>query len=76
MSSLWQHRDLKLLWAGETVSEFGHMISRLAVARLAVNSLHASAFDTSILAAAQTAAFLLVGLPAARGWTARSVDPS
>ncbi len=64
MSSLWHHRDFRFLWAGETVSEFGSMISGVALALLAVKTLHASAFDTSILAAAGTASFLLVGLPA------------
>jgi MFS family permease len=64
MSSLWRHRDFRLLWGGETVSEFGSMISGVAVALLAVKVLRASAFDTSVLTAAGTASFLLVGLPA------------
>lgn len=64
MSSLWHHRDFRFLWAGETVSEFGSMISGVALGLLAVNTLHASPLDTSILAAAGTASFLLVGLPA------------
>ena len=58
------HRDFRLLWGGETVSELGSQISLLAIPLLAVNSLHATAFEMGLLTAASTAAFLIVGLPA------------
>jgi len=58
------HRDFRLLWGAETASELGSRVSTLAVPIVAVRSLHASTFAVGALAAASTAAFLLVGLPA------------
>jgi MFS family permease len=62
--SLWGHRDFRLLWGGETVSEFGSAIGMFAVSLLAVHTLNVSTFEVSILAALSMSAFLLVGLPA------------
>jgi MFS family permease len=64
MASLWRHRDFRLLWGGETVSDFGSQISVVAIMLVAVRSLHASTFEVGALDAASTMAFLLVGLPA------------
>lgn len=64
MASLWKHRDFRILWAGETISELGSQISMVAVSLVAVRSLHATTFQVSLLFASSTAAFLLVGLPA------------
>ena len=61
---LWRHRDFRLLWGGETVSELGSQVSVLAIPLLAVRTLHATTFEVALLAAASTAAFLIVGLPA------------
>ncbi len=58
------HRDFRLLWGGETVSELGSQISLLAIPLLAVRTLHATTFQMGLLTAASTAAFLIVGLPA------------
>jgi predicted MFS family arabinose efflux permease len=58
------HRDFRLLWAGETVSELGSQVSLLAIPLVAVRALNATAFEVSVLVALATAAFLLVGLPA------------
>jgi MFS family permease len=58
------HRDFRLLWGGETVSELGSQVSLLAIPLLAVRTLHATTFQVGLLTAAQTAAFLIVGLPA------------
>src|SRR5580693_7792312 len=58
------HRDFRLLWAGETVSEVGSQVSLLAIPLLAVRTLHATPFQMGLLTAASTAAFLIVGLPA------------
>jgi MFS family permease len=58
------HRDFRLLWGGETVSELGSQVSLLAVPLLAVRTLHATTFQVGLLTAAETAAFLIVGLPA------------
>jgi MFS family permease len=62
--SLWRHRDFRRLWGGETISEFGSQISLVAVSLLAVRTLHATAWEVGVLTAAETLAFLLVGLPA------------
>jgi MFS family permease len=62
--ALRHHRDFRLLWGGETVSELGSQISLLAIPLLAVKTLHATTFQMGLLTAASTAAFLIVGLPA------------
>jgi MFS family permease len=64
MATLWKHRDFRILWGGETISEVGSQISIVAVSLVAVRSLHATTFQVSMLVASSTAAFLLVGLPA------------
>ena len=60
---LFRHRDFRLLWGGETVSELGSQVSILAIPLLAVRTLHATTFEVGVLIASSTAAFLLVGLP-------------
>ncbi len=61
---LWRHLDFRRLWIGETVSAFGTQISRLALPLVAILALHASTFEVGLLTAFETAAFLIVGLPA------------
>jgi MFS family permease len=61
---LLRHRDFRLLWGGETVSELGSQVSLLAIPLLAVRTLHATTFEMGLLTTASTAAFLVVGLPA------------
>ncbi len=61
---LLRHRDFRLLWGGESVSELGSQVSLLAIPLLAVGTLHATTFEMGLLTAASTAAFLIVGLPA------------
>ncbi|HEY2765355.1 MAG TPA: MFS transporter, partial [Pseudonocardiaceae bacterium] len=61
---LWRHRDFRRLWIGDTISQFGTTISRLALPLLAVLVLHASPFQVGLLTAFETLAFLLIGLPA------------
>lgn len=58
------HRDFRMLWGGETVSELGSQVSLLAIPLVAVRTLHATTFEIGALTAASTAAFLLIGLPA------------
>uniref|UniRef100_UPI0016079D42 MFS transporter n=1 Tax=Kutzneria kofuensis TaxID=103725 RepID=UPI0016079D42 len=62
--SLRQHRDFRQLWAGDTLSQFGAAIGQFALPALAVTQLAATPFEVGALSAAETAAFLLVGLPA------------
>src|SRR5579875_3663450 len=61
---LWHHRDFRRLWIGETVSQFGTMVSQLALPLVAILVVHASTFEVGLLTALETAAFLVVGLPA------------
>ncbi|MEP6851468.1 MAG: hypothetical protein ABJA87_02215 [bacterium] len=39
---LWHHPDLRRLWIGDTVSQFGTAVSAIALPLLAVLVLHAS----------------------------------
>lgn len=63
-SGLWRHLDFRRLWVGETVSQFGTMVTELALPLVAIHAVHASTFQVGLLGAFQTVAFLLVGLPA------------
>jgi MFS family permease len=62
--SLLFHRDFRLLWVGDTVSQFGSIVTNTAAPLLAALVLAATPFQMGLLTAADTAAFLLVGLPA------------
>jgi MFS family permease len=61
---LFFHRDFRLLWTGDTISQFGSTITQVAAPLLAALVLAATPFQMGLLGAADTAAFLLVGLPA------------
>ncbi len=58
------HRDFRLLWAGESLSQGCLMVGHTVLPLIAVQALAVGAFDMGLLAAAETLAFLLVGLPA------------
>jgi MFS family permease len=58
-AGLWGHRDFTLLWAGQTISQFGSQISTVAVPLIAVITLHASAAQMGLLGALGRAPFLL-----------------
>src|SRR5215471_18337089 len=62
--SLWRHRDFLLLWTGQSISEIGSAVTIVALPLAAVVLLHATTFEVGLLAAAGTACFLLVALPA------------
>src|SRR5258708_2517475 len=68
--SLWRHPDFLKLWSGQTVSRAGTQVSQLALPLVAIKVLNASAFLVGVLSAAETAPFLLGGLPAG-GWVGR-----
>ncbi len=61
-SSLWRHRGFLKLWAGQTISQFGSQFSLLALPLVAAVGLQASPAEMGILAAAEAAPFLLLGL--------------
>ena len=63
-ASLWRNRDFRQLWAAETVSQVGTHITLLALPVLAVTVLHATPLEMGVLTALETAAFLVIGLPA------------
>jgi MFS family permease len=57
-----RHRNLRLLWAGETTSQVGNGITIVVLPLIAVVSLHASAFTVSLLRAAAWLPWLAGGL--------------
>lgn len=52
------------LWAGQSAAQVGFQVGTLATSAIAITMLHASESQVGALAAVQTLAFLLVGLPA------------
>ena len=62
--SLLRHRDFRHLWAAETVSQLGSQVTLLALPVVAVTLLDATPLQMGVLSALETAAFLLIGLPA------------
>ena len=56
--------DVRSLWLGETISELGSTVSSLAIPLVAVVTLHAGPFATSMLIAAAWLPWVLIGLPA------------
>ena len=61
---LWRHRDFRRLWIGDSLSQLGTQIGVLAVPLVAITELDATTFQLGVLVALQTAAFLVIGLPA------------
>ncbi|CAM5646058.1 hypothetical protein SGRIM128S_02464 [Streptomyces griseomycini] len=57
-------RDFRLLLAGAAAAQFGAHVTLVALPLVAVLELDASAFQVGLLTAAETAAFLVIGLPA------------
>ncbi|MFI1105074.1 MFS transporter [Streptomyces melanogenes] len=64
------HRDFRLLWAGESVSQLGSAATRVLLPLIAVNALGAGAFTMGLLNAAAWLPWLLIGLPVG-AWTDR-----
>ncbi|MBN6041610.1 MFS transporter [Amycolatopsis sp. 195334CR] len=62
--SLWRHADFRRLWAGDTASQLGAFVGHTVLPLLAATVLAASPFEMGVLTAAETLAFLLIGLPA------------
>ncbi len=61
---LLRNRNFLWLWGGDAVSQLGTQFTLLAIPVLAVAVLDATELQVGFLTAAETAAFLLVGLPA------------
>jgi MFS family permease len=60
--SLWRNADFRKLWAGQTVSELGSVVTRTAVPLVALIVLGAGPFQMALLVVAASLAVLLVGL--------------
>lgn len=74
--SLWRHGGFLRLWAGQTTSQFGAQLAFLAIPVLAIQLLGATEFEIGLLNAFETAAFLVIGLPAGAWidrWIKRSI---
>jgi predicted MFS family arabinose efflux permease len=61
---LLRNRNFRWLWGGDAISQLGTQFTQLAIPVIAVTLLHATEFQVGVLTAAETAAFLVVGLPA------------
>lgn len=62
--SLWRHPDFLKLWAGQTVSQLGSVVTRTAVPLVALLVLGAGPAEMAFLVVAASLAVLLVGLVA------------
>ncbi|MFD7338426.1 MFS transporter [Streptomyces violascens] len=63
-SGLLRMRDFRFLLAGAAAGQTGAQVTLVALPLVAVLELKAPAFQVGLLTAAETAAFLLIGLPA------------
>ncbi|MFF1956239.1 MFS transporter [Streptomyces sp. NPDC058220] len=59
-----RHRGFQYLLAGAGASHIGTQIRLVALPLIAVTTFHVTPFQSGLLTAAETAAFLLIGLPA------------
>nr|WP_297429472.1 MFS transporter [uncultured Actinotalea sp.] len=62
--SLAFHRNFRQLWVGDAFGQFGAQLTGLVLPIFAVTALNATPWQMGALTAAETAAFLLIGLPA------------
>ncbi|HVK25396.1 MAG TPA: MFS transporter [Actinokineospora sp.] len=63
-TALHTHPDFRRLWIGDTIAQLGTNVGHIVLPLLAIAVLNASPFQLGVLAAAETAAFLVIGLPA------------
>lgn len=61
--SLVHHADFRRLWVGDAFGQLGAQLTGLALPILAVQTLEATEWQMGALTAAETAAFLVIGLP-------------
>ncbi len=62
--TLLRNRSFLWLWGGDAISQLGAQFTGLAIPVLAITLLGATEWQVGLLTAAETAAFLVVGLPA------------
>ncbi|MDH6131711.1 putative MFS family arabinose efflux permease [Kitasatospora sp. MAA4] len=58
-----RNRDFRLLWTGEVAGKFGSSVTGLGLPLIAATTLHAGAFQVSLLTMASWLPWLLIGLP-------------
>lgn len=63
-TSLAFHRNFRQLWVGDAFGQFGAQLTGLVLPIYAVTALDATPWQMGALTAAETAAFLVIGLPA------------
>lgn len=68
---LLRDHDYRQLWVSTTVSQLGLQLTQLAITLVAIDHLGVSESQAGLLVTAQSAAFLLVGLPAG-AWVDRA----
>ena len=61
-TGLWQHPDFRRLWAGQTVSVFGSLTTRLALPFTAVIFLDAKGWQVALITTSDVMAGIAVGL--------------
>ncbi|UNO38589.1 MFS transporter [Streptomyces sp. MST-110588] len=66
-----RHRDFRWLLSAAAAGQIGAQVTLVALPLVAVVTLRAPAFQVGLLTAAETAAFLLIGLPAG-AWVDRT----
>jgi MFS family permease len=64
LTGLWRHPDFVRLWAGQTVSIFGSLVTRTALPFVALLVLDATPFQVALLGVAELVPAFLVGLVA------------
>jgi predicted MFS family arabinose efflux permease len=62
--SLWRHADFLRLWTGQTISEFGSVVTRTAIPLVGLLVLGAGPREMAVLVIAASSAVLLVGFVA------------
>lgn len=62
LTGLWRQSDFRRFWAAQAVSAVGSQVTLLALPLIAALTLKASPFQVGVLAATETAPFLLIGL--------------
>jgi MFS family permease len=62
--SLWRHADFMKLWAGQTVSELGSVVTRTAIPLVALLVLGAGPLEMALIVVSGSLAVLLVGFVA------------
>lgn len=61
-TGLWRHHDFAKFWAGQTVSVFGSMLTRIALPLTALLTLHSTPLEQGLLQAVEAGPVLVAGL--------------